>query len=387
MFWTFIRERTFNFNINVFSIVQSCGDYIFAADKNSNILKILGGDVVAEFRGHTKRVKDIIINGGKLYSCSFDRTIKIWNMHSAECIKTLNYDRYFNRLLIIGDILYSYNEIEFVKWNDENPEVIFANVDDGKYKVIGEKIYAVAEGNLQIIDIATNQAETRVSFKYIDDINNIHVFENYVILIGDIMLQLNIHNSKLYPYCGQFPKKSILVGKYLFVIIAGLKIRKINLKTKKYIESNLPNGIFIDNLYYYKGRLFARANDEILMQLDINTLECIWQHRQARIYNLVFFAGDYLYALCGDKINQFNINPSLKQLWSYLYRDERMQLVFIAAILLGHCNKNIAADIIRELLPRPMIKEMPTPAIQKNDRTNALMICVAFAAASLFWYL
>ena len=69
----------------------SHGKLYFYANK-SQVLSNNCGDIIKSFNQHTERVNSIQVDekSNKLISASNDKTIKIWNLNSGECLKTLN---------------------------------------------------------------------------------------------------------------------------------------------------------------------------------------------------------------------------------------------------------------------------------------------------------
>ena len=92
--------------------------------------------------GHTGYVACLIIDDGKLYSGSGDRTIKIWNCSTDTLIKTLTgYTRDVSCLTIDDGKLYSGSLDKSVKvWNCSDHKLITTlGVKDGESE--GENVY------------------------------------------------------------------------------------------------------------------------------------------------------------------------------------------------------------------------------------------------------
>jgi WD40 repeat protein len=72
--------------------------------KIDSVLSANCGELIREYRGHSDWIRSIQVDekSNKLITCSYDETIKIWNLHSGECLKTLNeHKNNVNCILII----------------------------------------------------------------------------------------------------------------------------------------------------------------------------------------------------------------------------------------------------------------------------------------------
>ena len=53
------------------------------------------------FEGHADWVSDILVYQNKLITCSYDKTIKIWDLNSHKCFKTLEgHTDWVNNILV-----------------------------------------------------------------------------------------------------------------------------------------------------------------------------------------------------------------------------------------------------------------------------------------------
>ncbi|XP_031377425.1 zinc finger CCCH domain-containing protein 63-like [Punica granatum] len=70
-------------------------DLLFAGCQNGDILVWRGSSptnpllLVATLKGHTHAVLSLVVGANRLYSASMDRTIRVWDIHTLECITTL----------------------------------------------------------------------------------------------------------------------------------------------------------------------------------------------------------------------------------------------------------------------------------------------------------
>jgi WD40 repeat protein len=83
--------------------IWNCGNYQFITNLGES-----SGDSGHEYEGHTSFVACLTINDGKLYSGSWDKTIKVWDCSTNKLITTLTeHTDDVTRLLIHGGKLYS----------------------------------------------------------------------------------------------------------------------------------------------------------------------------------------------------------------------------------------------------------------------------------------
>src|SRR5690242_4641215 len=47
------------------------------------------GEVQHTYKGHTRRIKCLLEHAGHLWSASDDKTVRVWNIDTGECIKTI----------------------------------------------------------------------------------------------------------------------------------------------------------------------------------------------------------------------------------------------------------------------------------------------------------
>ena len=87
-------------------------------------------DEEGEYEGHTSSVVCLTINDGKLYSGSFDKTIKVWDCSTNKLITTLTEHTYpVHRLLIHGGKLYSQAN-KVVKVYDCSDDTLITTLED-----------------------------------------------------------------------------------------------------------------------------------------------------------------------------------------------------------------------------------------------------------------
>ena len=85
---------------------ETCKIVDLKVKSNDFILSSNCGELIREYKGHTKSVKSIQINenSNRLISGSEDKTIKIWNLETGECLKTLReHHDWVNCILIISN--------------------------------------------------------------------------------------------------------------------------------------------------------------------------------------------------------------------------------------------------------------------------------------------
>ena len=85
---------------------ETCKIVDLKVKSNDFILSSNCGELIREYKGHTKSVKSIQINenSNRLISGSEDKTIKIWNLETGECLKTLKeHHDWVNSILIISN--------------------------------------------------------------------------------------------------------------------------------------------------------------------------------------------------------------------------------------------------------------------------------------------
>src|SRR5687768_1340511 len=74
---------------------------LFIGLGNSSILEWHApGEIKRTFTGHTKEVNGIIKIGDTLWSGSEDKSIKLWNINTGMCIKTINTQSEVNCLVM-----------------------------------------------------------------------------------------------------------------------------------------------------------------------------------------------------------------------------------------------------------------------------------------------
>jgi len=110
-------------------------------------------------KGHKSEIYGFVLSEDKttLFSCSYDKTIKIWNLSDYTCIKTLegHSDRVWNILLFRPDILCSVSGDSLIKfWDIESGRCIHT-LHGNKYiifqAIISKKGVFVSVGNDKIV--------------------------------------------------------------------------------------------------------------------------------------------------------------------------------------------------------------------------------------------
>ena len=98
-------------------------------------------------RGHTGMVQCLTAVGGKVYSGSFDETIRVWDTATHECISTLRgHTDYVRFLAIVGDKVYSSGADKTMRvWGTATHECISTLRGHTDYAlcltVVGDKMY------------------------------------------------------------------------------------------------------------------------------------------------------------------------------------------------------------------------------------------------------
>jgi F-box and WD-40 domain protein 7 len=132
--------------------------------------------LITTLTGHTDELRCLVLDGGQLYSCSDDSTIKIWNCSTDTLIKTLTGHTDCVVCLIINDgKLYSGSFDNSVKvWNCSNHTLITTlgvpDDEDGEGGYVGHthyvkcltfhggKLYSGSEDNtIKVWDCSTNK--------------------------------------------------------------------------------------------------------------------------------------------------------------------------------------------------------------------------------------
>ena len=101
--YTFIQ--CLNRRFEALGIELSAGFY---KEHFKDLLTLPSGTQIATLQGHTWAVSCLIVHNNVLYSGSWDRTIRAWNLDTNECITALQgHTSYVYCLIVHNNILYS----------------------------------------------------------------------------------------------------------------------------------------------------------------------------------------------------------------------------------------------------------------------------------------
>jgi WD40 repeat protein len=220
--------KTIAINVNLTTIWCIClvSKNTFLCSSFSKVIKLLNlntGSIVQRFIGHEKCVFSIDnLTKSQFVSCSSDTTIRIWDLNSGECLKTIETNSgwvYSLKAISCDKILSgsggkSFGKNEIKLWDIKTGECLktiktycvkhFANLSGGK--IIGCSKY----GEIQTIDINsvnslknTNIVLDRIT--YLGEINR----NKIIVCSEDNSIKiLNLENEKLvksfekqYAYC------------------------------------------------------------------------------------------------------------------------------------------------------------------------------------------
>ena len=80
----------------------------FFKKRFKDLLSLPSGTQIATLQGHTDVVRCLIVHNNLLYSGSWDRTIRAWNLDTNECITALQgHTSHVYCLIVHNNILYS----------------------------------------------------------------------------------------------------------------------------------------------------------------------------------------------------------------------------------------------------------------------------------------
>ena len=80
----------------------------FFKEQFKDLLALPSGTEIATLKGHTSIVRCLIVHNNILYSGSFDKTIRAWNLDTNECITALQgHTNDVYCLIVHNNILYS----------------------------------------------------------------------------------------------------------------------------------------------------------------------------------------------------------------------------------------------------------------------------------------
>ncbi|KAI8969192.1 WD40-repeat-containing domain protein [Mycotypha africana] len=150
--------------------VDEDGQYLYVAESGFFVRKIslATSKTVKFFKGHKGPVTTVAICKDKLWTGSWDKTIKQWDIATAECLATLEgHTDFVKTILVIGDYLLSGSSDCFIrKWHIKNgdnkciaaekkhrrPIETLAPSENGKYVFSGS-----SDGTVLQWDVATMQ--------------------------------------------------------------------------------------------------------------------------------------------------------------------------------------------------------------------------------------
>ena len=115
-------------------LFNSYDRFLFSGSKDKTIRMwdIATGECIRKFKGHRQPIRCLLIDKNSLFSASSDKTVKEWNIYTGECLKTfkgheVQIQIYINKcnkkgevfdLAITGPNLYSASRDKSVKlWN------------------------------------------------------------------------------------------------------------------------------------------------------------------------------------------------------------------------------------------------------------------------------
>ena len=176
-------------------------------DSDIRVTNCNDDSLITTLTGHTEWVQCLIIDDGKLYSGSADRTIKIWNCSTDTLIKTLEEHTNWVMCLTISDgKLYSGSyDNSIMVWNCSNHELITTlgvpeeHDEEGEYEghtssvlcltINDGKLYSGSvDKTIKVWDCSTNKLITTLTEH------------------TDAVYRLRIHGGKLYSQAGNVIK-------------------------------------------------------------------------------------------------------------------------------------------------------------------------------------
>ena len=116
--WKFYEFYDWTHKFNLVLIIDQNGRLISASDdKSIKIWNIETEECIKTLSGHTEKIWSLALTEkGILFSCSSDASIKIWDLKSGLCLRTLTgHSSYVYTLVIFNDELFSGSEDKSIK--------------------------------------------------------------------------------------------------------------------------------------------------------------------------------------------------------------------------------------------------------------------------------
>ena len=114
-----------NHRFKAYGVQLSAG---FFKEHFKDLLTLPSGTPIATLQGHTRYVECLIVHNNILYSGSWDKTIRAWNLDTNECITALQgHTHWVNCLIVHNNMLYSGSYDKTIRvWNLDTNECITA---------------------------------------------------------------------------------------------------------------------------------------------------------------------------------------------------------------------------------------------------------------------
>lgn len=141
------------------------------------------GRHIRTLKGHASRINSIATDGNLIVSASDDETVKIWNINTGECIKTIKHDSSVHSVAIVGDRIISGSYYGTIKiWDIGSGELIKTLRDHtgvvNNIAADGDNIVSGSfDGKIKIWNINTN-----------DPINTINASPTCVAIKGNFIV-------------------------------------------------------------------------------------------------------------------------------------------------------------------------------------------------------
>jgi len=196
--------------------------------------------------GHTDWVNCMIVSGGRLYSGSEDNTIRVWDMSTLECVRTLSgHTHYVECMIVSGDRLYSGSWDSTIRVWDMNTLECVRTLSGHTYSVncmiiSGGRLYSgSADRTIRVWDMNTLEC----------------------------VRTLSGHSSSV--------KCMILSGGRLYSGSEDNTIRVWDMSTLECVRTLSGHTESVNCMIVSGGRLYSGSYDKTIRVWDMNTFECV----------------------------------------------------------------------------------------------------------------
>ncbi|KAI3656330.1 hypothetical protein MP638_001374 [Amoeboaphelidium occidentale] len=274
---------------NIVYVAKINGDYIYAANADSNIYKfdLNNEGLVFIFAGHSRDVTSLVFRGQFMYTGSHDLTIRKWNIDTGESLFIYFGHRDFgSRLHIRNNILYSSTSLEIKSWDLSRDRLLDSYFDKSAVPFsllsFGDDLVSCSSSGHFILWNIKNgkKVSTLHQIQAGTYVTGAH-YENHSIIFSDSRGSIKRFSSfseeqvseisdKLVQVLSAFFKRNEII--YAFGKNEGLFVKNL---TKNSIQRLEIKSFYADAIMVVGDFLFSGNNDTSISKFDAKNLEII----------------------------------------------------------------------------------------------------------------